>query len=194
MRDNKDSTGLILLGILIGIIAFALLSRRTQTLSSQPTIQQPTIQHLDWQPMDIPRVEDIKLQTIPQPVKTINTDPQLVQMASQLEKTASQLEQATSKLQDTISRLQQNNISQPQSQPQQVIIQPIPMYQPPIYQPPQVTVQPLQEHTQQNSQQLSGPSELSNTVYKNNEKWEIVRGSDGRIKSLNIIRDVKKNN
>lgn len=181
MGDSKDSTGLILLGIIIGVIAFALLGKRQQISSAQPN------QYLDWRPMNIPKVDDIKLQTVPQPVQTIKTDP-LVQMASQLEKTASQLEQATSKLQDTISRLQQTNLYQ-SSQPQQVIIQPIPMYQSqqPIYQAP-ITAQPLQEHAQ-NSQL----SELSNTVYKNNEKWEIVRGSDGRIKSLNIIRDVKKN-
>lgn len=192
MGDNKDSTGLILLGILIGVIAFALLSRRTQTLSSQSTIQQSTDQqhqHLDWRPMDIPRVDDIKpqvqQQTLPRqetlqtmaPHTTIDTS--LVQMTSHLQKTASQLEQATSKLQDTISRLQQNNNIQQQ---QHIITQ-----QPIQPQQPQITAQPQPTQSQENLQQVS------NTVYKNNEKWSITRGQDGRIKSLEIIRDVKKN-
>lgn len=30
-------------------------------------------------------------------------------------------------------------------------------------------------------------------TYKNNEKWQIERGPDGRIKSLNVIRDAKVN-
>lgn len=34
---------------------------------------------------------------------------------------------------------------------------------------------------------------LDNTIYKNDEKWEIVRDNDGSIKSLNVIRDVKVN-
>lgn len=188
MGDNKDSTGLILLGILIGVIAFALLSRKTQTMSAQPTNQQPTNQYVDWQPMDIPRVDDIKLQieqhTLPrqEALQTIiphtTIDPSLVQMTSHLQKTASQLEQATSKLQDTISRLQQNN-----NIPQQPII----IQQPIQPQQPQIIVQPQPTQSQESLQQVS------NTVYKNNEKWSITRGQDGRIKSLEIIRDVKKN-
>lgn len=193
MGDNKDSTGLILLGIIIGVIAFALLSRRTQILSSQSTIQQPTnqqYQHLDWRPMDIPRVDDIKpqiqQQTLPhqEAFQTIThhttIDPSLVQMTSHLQKTACQLEQATSKLQDTISRLQQNN-NIPQ-QPLKIEIQ-----QPVQPQQPQIIVQPQPTQSQESLQQAS------NTVYKNNEKWSITRGQDGRIKSLEIIRDVKKN-
>lgn len=31
------------------------------------------------------------------------------------------------------------------------------------------------------------------TTYKNNEKWEVERGEDGFIKSLNVIRDAKVN-
>lgn len=30
------------------------------------------------------------------------------------------------------------------------------------------------------------------SLYKNNEKWEIVRNSEGSIISINVIRDVKK--
>lgn len=204
MGDNKDSAGLVLLGILVGIIAITLLSRRTQTLSLQH-IQQPTNQYLDWQPIDIPRVDNIRLQTVPQQVQSVQivkTDHQLVQMASQLEKTAYQLEQATSKLQDTISRLQQNS---PPSQLQPIIIQPVQTYQPqpiiiqptPIHQqhqPTHTNTQLVREHLQQDQPQQDNSQQISNTVYKNNEQWEIKRGADGRIKSLNIVRNVKKNN
>ncbi len=188
MGDNKDSTGLIILGIVLGaILAFVLLDRRTQTLQQTQSIQSQPVQ---WQPIDIPRVEDIK------PIPQTQTDSQLIQMSSQLEKATSQLEQATSKLQETVSRLQNRQETQPQPQ---VIVQPVPMYQSPlpIYQPYQtpVIVQPLQEQNIQNNQnsQQYNQQQISDTLYKNNEKWEIIRGSDGRIKSLNIIRDVKKN-
>lgn len=161
MGENKDPTGLIILGIVLGaILAFALLNKKPQTLSLQQ-VQQPTDQHADWRPIDIPRVDDIKPQT----------DPQLVQMTFQLEKTAHQLEQATSKLQDTLSRL--HNSVQYQQQP--------------------IIIQPIQEHLKQIQPQQDNQQKISNTVYKNNEQWEIKRGSDGRIKSLNIMRDIKKN-
>jgi hypothetical protein len=189
MGDNKDSTGLIILGIVLGaILAFALLSRRTQTLQPVQSIQQIQPQ---WQPMDIPRVDDIKTQSpIQIPTHTDSMPTQTVtQMASQLEKATYQLENATSKLQETVSKLQHNNVSQP-SQPPYIILQPQT-----ISQPPQVTVQPLtqdyQPPQQDNLQQVSNI--IPNTIYKNDEKWEIKRGPDGRIKSLNIIRDVKKN-
>ena len=227
MGDNKDSTGLIILGIVLGaILALALLGRRTQTLQPVQSIQPQPVQ---WQPIDIPRVEDIKpmqppiqiIQTDPQLIQmasqlgkatsqleqvtsklqetkhmqppVIQTDPQLIQMASQLGKATSQLEQATSKLQETIMKFQHNSMNNTPQQPLKIEIQ-----QPIQPQPqPYVIVQPqpvqsqenLQlQHTQQNNLQDS------NTIYKNNEKWEINRGADGRIKSLNIIRDVKKNN
>lgn len=201
MGDNKDSTGLVLLGILVGVIALTLLSRRTQTLSSQH-IQQPANQHLDWQPIDIPRVDDIKpVQVKIQSEQLIQvhplTDSPFIQMVTQLQKTTSQLEQVTSKLQDTMSRLQQSRQSQqnrPPSQPQPIIIQPAHIYQQNQHQPTHIDTQPIQEYLQQAQQQQDNSQQISNTVYKNNEQWEIKRGVDGRIKSLNIIRDVKKNN
>lgn len=201
MGDNKDSTGLVLLGILVGVIAFALLSRRTQALSLQH-VQQPINQCLDWQPIDIPRVDDIKpIQVKVQSEQLIQTHPltdsPFIQMATQLEKTAYQLEQVTSKLQDTMSRLQQSQQNSPPYQLQPIIIQPAPIYQqnqPAQHQPTQINVQPIQEHLQQSQSRQDDQQQFSNTVYKNNEQWEIKRGTDGRIKSLNIVRDVKKNN
>lgn len=197
MGDNKDSTGLIILGIVLGaILAFALLGRRTQALQPTQSMQQQPIQ---WQPTDIPRVEDIK--HIQPPVQTIQPDPQLVQMTSQLGKATSQLEQAASKLQDTISRIQQNTYLQSQpSQPQYIVLQTQTIPQTPVtVQPiqPTQTSQALEQHqqTQQPQSQIEQDNlqQIPNTIYKNDEKWEIKRGPDGRIKSLNIIRDVKKN-
>jgi hypothetical protein len=219
MGDNKDSTGLIILGIVLGaILAFALLSRKTETLQPTQSVQEMQPQ---WQPMDIPRVDDIKSQPpIQTPVQT-QTDSMptqmVTQMAYQLEKATSQLSQlenATSKLQETVYKLQ-NNVPQP-SQPPYIILQPQTIPQPP--QPPQVTVQPLPQVTVQPLPQVTvqplpqvtvqplpqvtvqpyqfqqdNPNTISGTIYKNDEKWEIKRGPDGRIKSLNIIRDVKKN-
>lgn len=37
------------------------------------------------------------------------------------------------------------------------------------------------------------PDAASTTTYKNNEKWEVERGDDGFIKSLNVVRDAKVN-
>lgn len=164
MGDGKDSSGLIL-GLVIGtFIALVLFGKKTQVLSTQPIqpmqlaqsdIQQPSPQY-NWQPTDIPRVDDIKSSVVQQ-------DSKLDQMESQLQKATSQLEQATSKLQDlqdTVYKLQQNNVY---TVPQATVQQPI-------------TPQPIQEQR----------------IYKNSEKWNIVRGKDGRIKSLDIARDVKK--
>jgi hypothetical protein len=215
MGDNKDSTGLIILGIVLGaILAFALLSRKTETLQPTQSVQEMQPQ---WQPMDIPRVDDIKSQPpIQTPVQT-QTDSMptqmVTQMAYQLEKATSQLSQlenATSKLQETVYKLQ-NNVPQP-SQPPYIILQPQTIPQPPQppqvtvqphqppqvtvqpHQPPQVTVQPLpQDYQPYQFQQQDNPNTIPGTIYKNDEKWEIKRGPDGRIKSLNIIRDVKKN-
>ena len=37
------------------------------------------------------------------------------------------------------------------------------------------------------------PVQTNNTLYKNNESWEIIRGKDGFISKLNVLRDVKLN-
>lgn len=200
--DNKDSTGLILLGILIGVLAFALLSKKTtQTLSAQPTPQQQPIQ-INWQPIDIPRADDINLvQTVAQPQIQSQTDFQLSNITSQLHKATSQLEQATTRLQEleqTVFKLQNHPSQLVYPPPQYVILQPQTISQPP--QSPQVVVQPLPAPQQQQAkvqpiqQDNLQSNTQSNTLYKNDEKWEIRRGPDGRIKSINIIRDVKKNN
>jgi HAMP domain-containing protein len=190
MGDNKDSTGLIILGIVLGaILAFALLNRRTQTLQPIQPVQQiqpvQPIQSQQWQPMDIPKVDDIKPQypitqqkqtdSIPNHIPNQTVD----HMASQLEKATSQLENATSKLQETVSKLQQNNVTQPPY----IVLQPQT-----ISQPPHVTVQPLQQdqfyqpnyqsHIEQDNLQQD-QFHQPNTIYKNDEKW--------------VIRDVKKN-
>lgn len=167
MGDGKDSSGLIL-GLVIGaFIALVLFGKKAEVLPTPPIqsiqpiqhiqsdVQQPNSQY-NWQPMDIPKVDDVKPSVVQQ-------DPKLAQMESQLQKATSQLEQATSKLQDlqdTVSKLQQNNVY---TVPQTVVQQPI-------------ISQPAQEQR----------------IYKNSEKWKIMRGKDGRIKSLDIARDVKK--
>lgn len=196
MGDEKDSSGLII-GIIIGaFIALVLLSRKTQTMSAQPVqpIQQQTQQY-NWQPMDIPRVDDIKPQIVQPSVIQVQQDPQLIKALSELQKTSSQLEQTASKLQElqeTVSKLKQDSMSQPQ----QIIIQQ-PAIQQPVYQPPHVIVQ---QQPDRQSPQIVQPIQTPQTVqpiqeqqiYKNSEKWQIVRGKDGRIKSLDIVRDVKK--
>lgn len=183
---------------------------------------QPYDLQYSW-PMDIPRVDDIKYSgqqinkelladdiytyknLLQSPVQIIQIDPQLTQMLSQLGNAISQLEQAVSKLQNTISLVQQNTYQQsPQSQHTVLQQQTIP--QTPVIvqsiQPVNISEQHqhIQDiHTKRNKeQQLKTTVEgnnmfSSNTIYKNDEKWEIKRGQDGRIKSLNIIRDVKKN-
>ena len=185
MGDNKDSSGMIL-GLVIGaFIALMLFGRRSQAIPTPPVqstqavqpmqiirdnVQQSESQY-NWQPMDIPKVDDIKPLVIQQ-------DPKLSQMEYQLQKATSQLEQATSKLQelqDTVSKLQQNNISQPSHVIQEQSIQSA-QGQSIVQQP--IVQQPVQEQR----------------IYKNSEKWKIVRGKDGRIKSLDIARDVKKSN
>ena len=188
---NNDNSGLIW-GIIIGaIIAFALLSRNNQQILSQQSSQQSQQSQQQtpvWKPMDIPRVDDIKPQTISQPIIQVQQDPQLIKALTELQKTNSQLEQTTSKLmelQDAVSKLRDN-------QPQQIIIQQ-PAIQQPIYQPPQITVQQQPEIVQQPIQppQTAQPMQ-EQQIYKNSEKWQIIRGKDGRIKSLEIARDVKK--
>ena len=189
MGDN-DNSGLIW-GIIIGaIIAFALLSRNNiNTIStSNPAQQSQQPQQPIWKPTDIPRVDDIKPQTISQPIIQVQQDPQLIKALTELQKTNSQLEQTTSKLmelQETVSKLRDN-------QPQQIIIQQ-PAIQQPIYQPPQVTVSQQPEIVQPSTQppQTAQPMQ-EQQIYKNSEKWQIIRGKDGRIKSLEIARDVKK--
>ncbi len=56
-----------------------------------------------------------------------------------------------------------------------------------IQQPPQ------QLHQQSSQQLLQQLPQQANTLYKNNESWEIIRGKDGFISKLNVIRDVKTN-
>ena len=51
--------------------------------------------------------------------------------------------------------------------------------------------QQLQLQQPQQLQQLQQPT---NMLYKNNESWEIIRGKDGFISRLNVLRDVKLNN
>lgn len=196
MGDEKDSSGLII-GIIIGaFIALVLLSRKTQTVSAQSVqpIQQQAQQY-NWQPMDIPRVDDIKHHIVQPPVIQVQQDPQLIKALSELQKTNSQLEQTASKLQElqeTVSKLKQDSMSQPQ----QIIIQQ-PAIQQPVYQPPHVIVQQQPDrqppHIVQPIQtpQTAQPIQ-EQQIYKNSEKWQIVRGKDGRIKSLDIVRDVKK--
>ena len=63
-----------------------------------------------------------------------------------------------------------------------------------IQTPVQPQIQYLQVPTQQNNQQqpiINTP--IENTLYKNNESWEIFRGKDGFISKLNVLRDVKTN-
>lgn len=176
-NDSNKTIG-ILLGVLVGAFFVYIILKRDQTptlsleqIQQQKILQQQEqilqqqtqqqVQLTNWQPMDIPKVDNIKPSIIQQ-------DPKLVQIESQSQRTTSQLDQITSKiqeLQNTISKLQQNNTAQQ----------------------PQVLTQPQIVWPQQDMQQ-----HVSNTIYKNNEKWEVKRGLDGRISSLNIIRDVKK--
>lgn len=58
-------------------------------------------------------------------------------------------------------------------------------------------LQSLQQPTPQPISQQSiiqQPVQTNNTLYKNNESWEIIRGKDGFISKLNVLRDVKLNN
>ena len=54
---------------------------------------------------------------------------------------------------------------------------------------------PSQQIQTQPIQQIQQPIQQTNTnmLYKNNESWEIVRGKDGFISKLNVLRDVKLN-
>ena len=76
-----------------------------------------------------------------------------------------------------------------------------------IQQNSQISQQPQIQHTStESNSQLSQfgqiPSHIQqqnqksqqNTLYKNNESWEIKRGTDGFISNLNVLRDVKTNN
>ena len=207
MEESKDSPGLIF-GIIIGvIIALALLSRRTETLSIQPPQQQ--VQEPIWQPMDIPRVDDIPqvvqsppYQQSPQLIQ-LQQDPKLIEMVSQLQKTSSQLEYAATKLnelEETVSTLKREKENISQLSPPYVIVEQIPQ---PISQPqpepksqPVITIQPIQPiqsvQSQQPIYQPQQPAQSVEQIYKNSEQWKIVRGQNGRIKSLDIVRDVKK--
>lgn len=92
MDDNKDSI-LILLGLTFGAILTFILLGKPQTPQTVSTQQ-------NWQPIDIPRVDDIRQVSQP-PV-----DLQFVQMTYQLGKATSQLEQVAYKLQETVSQIQ----------------------------------------------------------------------------------------
>ena len=103
--------------------------------------------------------------------------------------TISQLEQTTSKLQETVSKLEQNsNIhSQTTSKLQETVSKlekDNDMYIQTIQKPMSLSIEqiPAQPIEQIPVQQ----------IYKNSEKWAIKRGSNGRIKSLEIARDVEK--
>lgn len=203
MGNGRDSSGLIL-GLIIGtLIALVILSRNSQQTRTSP-VQYTSSQRLDnqydsqqfkWQPMDIPRVDDIKPQIIQPPVIQAQQDPKLIEMVSQLQKTSSQLEQTTSKLQElqeTMSKLKQDSVSQLP----QVIVQ-----QQSDHQSIQTNTQMQKPEAVQSSQMVQPiqPSQMTQhmqdqQIYKNSEKWQIIRGKDGRIKSLDIVRDVKKSN
>lgn len=129
MENNRNDTIIsVVIGVVIGaVVVYALLHKPTQTLSTQHTLQQ-SITERSWQPMDIPRVDDV---------------------IAKLHKTV----QVSNQTQTPVTQTQTANTSEQT----------------------QITIQ---------------PSPIS--VYKNNEKWEIVRGPDGSISSINIIRDVKK--
>jgi len=223
MGDSKSPIGLVLLGLAFGAILTFILLRKPQTVSAQPPIQQShniqPIQQYDlqynWQPIDIPRVDDIKqveqryIQPIQQynlqyqpidiprvddvkqveqqldndrlPGTVLNKDldqadhqkssqslTQIIQIDPQLIQATSQLKNNMSKLEHAVYKLQDTISTIRQN----------------TYEQKQDTEQQLKTSHQQ---------PLHNTIYKNDEKWEIKRGPDGRIKSLNIIRDVKKN-
>lgn len=135
-NDSNKTIG-ILLGILVGaFFAYIILKRdQTPTLSLEQMQQQKILQQQEqilqqqiqqqaqltnWQPMDIPKVDNVKPSIIQQ-------DPKLVQIESQSQRATSQLDQITSKiqeLQNTISKLQQNNmVQQPQVLAQHQIVQ-----------------------------------------------------------------------
>lgn len=202
--ENKAG---IILGLIIGtIVAIAILNRNmTHTLRETiPITQSIQKSELNWSPIDIPRVDDLLLK-----LQTQTYDSRLNQIESQLEKTTLHLEEATSKLLDlnnAIYKIQTTEIRQPLIQ--QPHIQPVF-----IQQPPNVIVHPIENKSENNSiqtQQIQPVQPIlktnkdvnidnkinlnhsQDTIYKNNEKWDIKRGPDGRIKSLNIIRDVKK--
>lgn len=55
-------------------------------------------------------------------------------------------------------------------------------------------LQKLQNQTSHPSQTQSQPqTPIENTLYKNNESWEVFRGKDGFISKLSVLRDVKTN-
>ncbi len=220
MGKEKDSSGLIF-GIIIGaIIALILFRRDDQQILSQHALvrQEKQSQQLTWKPIDIPRVDDIKPQTIQQPIIQIQQDSQLIKTLSELQKTNSRLEQTTSKLQElqeTVSKLkdsqpQQIIIQQPMIQPSiQPAIQPINIQEPINIQKPtdiqkSINIQKptdiqepinIQKPTDiQEPINIQEPLKQEQQIYKNSEKWQIIRGKDGRIKSLDIVRDVKKSN
>ena len=133
----------------------------------------------------ISKLKAQSIQSIPQRQAVIQpeTISELEQTTSRLMETVSKLEknndahlQTISKLQETVSRLEHDNnkfqtqIELATKDPQTVQISHIPE-----------TLQLPQYHTGQTQQ-----------IYKNNEKWLIKRGPNGRLKSLEIARDVEK--
>jgi hypothetical protein len=150
-------------------------------------------------------------QNIPYTISyTIN--PELQQIALYLQNMSYQLEQTNVQLQQILKQQQHMAVQQPSQQsldkPQQlqqsyqdgllqyvkkqlldnskVLSQDKPQQE--YQQSPQRPIQ-LQTASQKQPQQSQHDDlQTSDTTYKNNEKWAIKRGSDGRIKSLEIIR------
>jgi signal transduction histidine kinase len=144
-------------------------------------------------------------QNIPYTISyTINTE--LQQIAIYLQNMSSQLEQTNLQLQQILKQQQTmtQQSKQPSQQPQEPQ-QPQQQHQDSLLRyvkqqlldnskvlsqdrPQQEYQQPKQLQTDSEKQSQKDNLQSSDTAYKNNEKWAIKRGSDGKIKSLEIIR------
>lgn len=67
--------------------------------------------------------------------------------------------------------------------------------QPQILQPSSNQTQQTTQSTQSTQQQQTTQStqQTLENIYKNNEKWKIIRDNDGRILELDVIRDARTN-
>lgn len=172
-------------------------SQLEQTTSKLQELQNTTskLQELE---NSVSKLQTQNVQSVSQHQAVIQpeTISQLEQTTSRLLETVSKLEQnnrahlqTTSKLQETVSKLEHENSNLMKTvattEPRIIHVSQIPQ----ISQPSQPTQLSQQSQQTQQHQPIQ-----TQQIYKNSEKWLIKRGPNGRLKSLEIARDVEKKN
>ncbi len=197
-ESNNDSSNKIiiaLLGMLAGaFLVYVILKKdiipkviQTPVLSTQlqQNDNQKLLQDYEYQKA-IQEIQHHKaLQDIKNNQSQYQQQPMLQQTDSSLQQVTAQLQKISSQI-ELVSQLQQvmNQSQKISSQIEQTTFK---------LQELQETVSRLRQEDIPHNSAQSQPIQPEQQIYKNNEKWKIARGSDGRIKSLEIIRDVKKN-